>query len=82
MFERIISKKLLGIIGAFLLFSCEIDKTIQISSLEELVRYAQMDNQSVKLKPGIYQMDEVPPDDTIANRVERKQYQYLVFSVL
>lgn len=80
MFDRFFSKKLLGIIGAFFLFSCENDKIIQISSLEELVHYAQMDNQSIKLKPGIYQMDKLFPEDTIANRVERKQYQYLVFS--
>lgn len=77
---RIRYKNLVGLLCLFTLVSCEDNKVTQISSLNELVQYAQMDNQTIKLKPGIYQMDELFPDDTITNRVERKQYPYLDFT--
>ncbi len=69
----------MGMLLSFLLAGCQ-DKEIRISSLEELAWYAGQDHNVVKLLPGVYRMINFLHEDSIAARLERKQYPYLEFS--
>lgn len=54
-------------------------KTITISSLKDLASYAQEDNNTIKLKAGVYKIADYLNADSIASKVQRKDYQYINF---
>ncbi len=55
-------------------------KVIHISSLKELAYYAGQNGNSVKLTPGLYKMADFLNEDSIAQRLEHKEYPYLIFT--
>ncbi len=70
-----------AMVGAFLMLSsCTNAKTTEVGTLVEFATLIAQNNQSIKLTAGVYQMSDYINADTIANRVARKDYQYLKFS--
>ncbi len=55
-------------------------KPIIISSLKELASYAAQSNNTVKLTPGVYKLTDYLNNDSIVERIKRKEYQYLNFT--
>jgi hypothetical protein len=55
-------------------------RTITVTSLRELARYAAQSGNTIRLKPGLYKVADYLTQDSIASRLRHKSYQYLVFS--
>ncbi|WP_256011870.1 right-handed parallel beta-helix repeat-containing protein [Desertivirga xinjiangensis] len=54
-------------------------RPIKISSLAELNKYAQEDNQKIVLKPGTYHLEDYLNADSITAKLNRKDFQYFTF---
>ncbi|ADY54292.1 hypothetical protein Pedsa_3763 [Pseudopedobacter saltans DSM 12145] len=52
---------------------------VKISSLAELNKYAQEDNQTIVLKSGIYNLSDYLNADSITAKITRKDYPYFTF---
>lgn len=50
-----------------------------VSSLKELAYYADQNDYNITMKPGVYAMADFLNADSIANRLQRKEYPYLTF---
>ncbi len=77
-----ISLLLMVIVAIFLTLSNTLfaEKTTEVKTLEEFAQLVAQDNQDIKLAPGVYKMRDYLNADSIANRVARKDYQYIIFS--
>lgn len=53
---------------------------IKISSLKELANYASQSGNVITMSPGVYQLTDYLPIDSMKVRRTRKQFQYIVFS--
>ncbi len=56
------------------------DKPLTISSLGELAKLAAQSGQNVKMKEGTYRLVDFIPLDTIKERQEQKEWQFITFS--
>lgn len=67
-------------IGIIIGFTSKVNaETITVSSLKELNFYAQESNNNIKLKPGKYKVGDYLNADSIAAKVQRKDFQYINF---
>lgn len=53
---------------------------VEINSLAELAKAAGQNGQTVKMKPGVYRLNEYIPLNSIADRRKRKEWQFIRFS--
>jgi hypothetical protein len=53
-------------------------KEVNIKSLEELERYARLDNQVINMGPGTYKLADYLPVDSM--KAPRKRFQFMTFS--
>lgn len=67
-------------IAQIILCACKNEKTVNISSLEELSYYIKEDGHTVKLAPGTYKLVDFLNKDSIDQRVAREEREYLDFS--
>lgn len=72
--------KHLCVIG-LLFISCIINASeIKINSLKELATYASKSGNVITMSPGVYQLTDYLPIDSMINRHERKEFQFITFS--
>jgi hypothetical protein len=55
-------------------------ETVEIASLRELAEYAAKSGNVVTMRPGVYKLIELLPIESMAERRERKQFQFMTFS--
>ncbi|MFR9602992.1 MAG: hypothetical protein SNG02_03870 [Rikenellaceae bacterium] len=70
------------LVVAFMTLSSSLSakKRTTVNTLEEFAQKIALDNQNIKLEEGVYKLRDYINADSIANRVARKSYQYIVFS--
>lgn len=64
--------------AAFFLLACS-SAVKEVSTLAELDSYANQSGNAIKLLPGTYRLTEYLNEDSIAHKLERKDYSYLCF---
>lgn len=75
--KKIITAIILYLLLGFVSVVCA--KSVTISSLKELSSYAHTDGNKIRLKPGIYKISDFLTADSIAAKLERKDFQYFNF---
>lgn len=68
------------IIGLLFIFGTINAAEIKINSLKELANYASKSGNIITMPPGVYQLTDYLPLDSMINRHELKEFQFITFS--